>query len=181
MTMPRNEVLNELLKLVSTPHTVITTVVLAAAGDYVAGDVMSQKVTSGGLAWAFPGMAKVKGGSGVIEKAIALCSTTALTPRLSLYLFNELPTSDLDDNDPTTAVIAADKDYYQGKIDFPSMEDLGSGMSDSIATPNTSGNLPLAYMCRSSNNLYGILHTRDGISGEAAGMTMTIILQVRQD
>jgi len=58
------------------------------------------------------------------------------------------------------------------------MEDLG-GDSESVVTPSTSGNLPLAFTCAAGDTaLYGTLVTRDAITGETAGDDMTIRLVV---
>ncbi len=157
--------------------TVSTKKTLAAAGDYSAEDVLSESATNtAGTDWDFVGIAKVLGGGGYITKAIALCSTTALTPRLALYLYNTAPTSELDDNAGNAAVSTTDATSYVGRIDFPAMEDLG-GVSEAVVTPATTGNSLLSFNCTSADsNLYGILVTRDAITGEAAGMTMTVIL-----
>jgi hypothetical protein len=157
--------------------TVLVRKTLDAASNYDAEDVLSEDDDSNeGTCWTFTGVGKSKGAGGYITKAVALCSTTGLTPRLTLYLFKNTPTSELDDNAANTAVIAGDRDNYIGRIDFPAMEDLG-GYSEALATPNTAGNLPLAFNCDADDNsLYGVLVTRDAISGEAASMTMTIKL-----
>ncbi len=144
---------------------------LAAAGDYAAEDVLSESATLGS-AWLFQGLPAI----GRITKAQAICSITALTPRLTLYLFRGLPTSALNDNVANTALLHADLSKYIGKIDFTGMEDLG-GDSESIVTPSTSGNLPLDYETE-DNSLWGVLVTRDAITGEVAGMSMTIRLTV---
>ncbi len=157
--------------------TVSTTKTLAAAGNYAAEDVLSEDADNGeGTDWDFASIGKNNGSGGYITQAVALCSTTALTHRLTLYLFREPPTSELDDNSANTAVLAADKLNYVGRIDFPAGEDLG-GMSEAVVTTSTSGNLPLAFNCASDDrNLYGVVVTRDAITEEAAGMTLTISL-----
>ena len=156
---------------------------LASAGDYAAGDVMSDSATGGaGTAMSFTGIAKTKGAGGYITKASILCSTTALTPKLTLFLFNAVPTCELDDNAANTAVVAADQASYVGHIDFPAMEDIGTGMSQTLATPSTYGNLPLAFNCAyNSNILYGVIVTRTAITGEAASMTLRINLTTEWD
>ena len=148
---------------------------LAAAENYAAEDVMCENVSTG-VAWTFAAVVGQAGAGGWITKAHALWETTALTPRLTLYLFNAAPTTELDDNKANAAPAFADLSQYVGKIDFPAMEDLG-GMSESLATPSTSGNLPLAFRCASDGtSLIGILVTRDAIAGEAAGESLTIRL-----
>lgn len=153
---------------------------LAAAGDYAAEDVMCEHATTG-VAWTFAGVAKVNGGTGYITKAHALWETTDLTPRLTLYLFNAAPTTELDDNKANAAPAFADLAQYVGKIDFPAMEDLG-GMSEALSVPSSSPpSLPLAFECASgADDLIGILVTRDAITGEVATKSMTIRLTVEQ-
>uniref|UniRef100_A0A6M3IQ23 Putative tail protein n=1 Tax=viral metagenome TaxID=1070528 RepID=A0A6M3IQ23_9ZZZZ len=152
---------------------------LAATGNYIIGDVLSENESTG-TAWTFSDAVKQNGCSGEITKAQAICETTSLAPRLTLYLFTTVPTSQLNDNAPNTALLHADLASYIGKIDFPPMEDLG-GDSETIATPSTYGNLPLAFTCASgANDLYGILVTRDAITGESAGDDITINLTIEQ-
>jgi len=156
---------------------ILVTKALAAAGDYAAEDVMCEDATTG-VAWTFSEAAKRNGGTGFIHQAIVLCETTNLTPRLTLFLFNATPTTELDDNKANAAPANADIAKYVGRIDFPAMSDLG-GDSCAIATPSTSGNLPLAFECATdADDLIGILVTRDAITGETAGDDMTVILYV---
>ncbi len=156
---------------------------IAAAGDYAVEDVVSDSVANGtGTAISFTSIGKNKGASGYITKAIILCSVTALTPRFTLFLFRNTPTCELDDNAANTAVLAADQGDFVGSIDFPAMEDLGTGMSQAIATPNTSGNLPLEFNCDADDDtLYGVLVTRDAITGESVNMTVRIFLSAEWD
>ena len=160
--------------------TISTTKALESAVAYSAEDVLSETDTaSAGTDWDFDAVGKVNGGTGYIVKAQAICETTAVTPRLTLYLFNTAPTSELDDNAANTALLHADLANYIGKIDFPAMEDLG-GDSESVASPSTSGNLPLAFNCASADDaLYGILVTRDAFTNTATN-DMTIKLTVEQ-
>ena len=154
--------------------TVSVTRTIAAAGDYAAEDVVSDS-TSAGTAMTFS-IGKNKGAGGYITKAGVLCSVTALTPRFTLYLFNNTPTSNLNDNAANAAPVTADRASYIGKIDFPATEDLG-GNSEVLITPSTIGNLPLAFNCDEDDaSLYGILVTRDAITGESANMTIVVTL-----
>ena len=158
--------------------TITTTKALASAVAYAAEDVLSEHAKTG-TDWDFDTAGKVNGGTGYIVKAQAICETTAVIPRLTLYLFNTAPTSALNDNVANTALLHADLAKYIGKIDFPAMEDLG-GDSESIASPSTYGNLPLAFNCASADDaLYGILVTRDVFTNTATN-DMTIKLVVEQ-
>lgn len=153
-----------------------TTKTLAATTDYAAEDVMND---AGSTAWVFKNVVENSYGAGYIVSARVLISTTDLSPRLTLYLFSATPTSALADNAANTTLLAADLQLYIGKIDFPGLEDLG-GFSEALVTPSTYGNLPLAFSLADAGNknLYGILVTRDAITGEAANMTGTVHLMV---
>jgi len=142
---------------------------LEAAVAYGIGDVLSESDTpAAGTAWTFAAIASVDGGTGYIVKAHVISETTAIVPRLTLFLFSALPTCELDDNAANTALLHADLISYVGKIDFPAMEDLGTGDSEALATPGTYGNLPLAFQCAAgADDLYGVLVTRDAFTQTA--------------
>jgi len=161
--------------------TVTTTKALESASAYTAGDVLSESDTaSAGTDWDFDSVGKVNGGTGYIVRANAICETTNVTPRLTLFLFNTAPTCELDDNAANTALLHADLAGYIGKIDFPAMEDLGTGDSESLASPSTYGNLPLAFNCASGDDaIYGVLVTRDAFTNTATN-DMTIKLVIEQ-
>ena len=141
---------------------------LAAAADYAAEDVLSESATDGaGTAFKF----NIGKGLVRLTKAIAFCSVTALTPRVTLYLSNSPPTSEKDDNAANTAPSHADWQIFEGQLDFLGMEDLGGG-SSSVITVGTYGNLPLDVVAGVDGYIYGIAVTRDAITGEAAGMLL---------
>ncbi len=162
-----------------TQKTVSVTKACAAAGDYAAEDVLSESAAAG-TAWTFAAVARENGASGYVVKAHVICETTALTPRLRLFLFNAAPTCNLNDNVANDALVHADEANYVGYIDFPAMNDVG-GDSEAIATPSTSGNLPLAFTCATAaDDLIGVLVTRDAITGETATDDYIIKLTVEQ-
>ena len=159
--------------------TVSVTKACAAAGDYAAEDVLSESA-SAGTTWLFSDVVDENGRAGCIVKAQAICETTALTPKLVLFLFNAAPTCETDDNKANTALVHADLAKYVGRIDFPAMADIG-GDSESTAALNTAGNLPIYFECSGiANDLYGVVATIDAITGEAATQDLTIILTVEQ-
>lgn len=148
---------------------------VAAVGDYAAEDVLSESA-SAGTAWSWAAT-KLKGGFGYISKAQVICEVTGLTPALTLYLFKDTPTCNLNDNVANTALLHADLDNYIGKIDFPAMEDLGTGDSETLATPGTYGNLPLSFVCAlDDTTIYGVLVTHGAITDETADMEISINL-----
>jgi len=159
--------------------TVSVTKALASATAYHAGDVLCENATTG-VPYTFAAIAKVNGGTGYIVKAHAICETTAVTPQLTLFLFNATPTSELRDHAANTALLHADLANYIGKIDFMAMEDLGTGDSEAVATPSTTGNLPLAFECATAaDDLIGILVTRVAFTNTATN-DMTLRLTAEQ-
>jgi hypothetical protein len=148
--------------------------IIAAASAEEAEDVVSEHATA-----ATPWIFDMKSNSGSIEKAIVAIQTTALTPRLTLYLLNRWPSCALGDDVANTCPILADLPYYVGSINFPATEDLGTATSNAIATASTYGNLPLPYYT-SDKKLYGVLVTRDAVTITAADR-LTIKLQIRRD
>ena len=158
--------------------TISVTKAIGAATDYAAEDVLSSGST--GAAWTFAAIFRANNTGGYITKAVVSCETTAQTPRLTLYLFNAAPTCNLHDNVANTAVVHADIAKYVGKIDFPALSDLG-GNSEAIATPSTTGGLPLwVDAAAAADDLIGILVTRDAITGESAGDDYVIKLTCEQ-
>lgn len=134
-----------------------------AASGHSVEDVISESATVG-TAFEFTGMANKRGGAGEILEAQVFLQTTALAPRLTLYLFSVVPTSALNDNVANTAVLLADLPTYIKKIDFLATEDLG-GVSETLVSQSTYGNLPIHYVCDgNSTSLYGILVTRDAVT-----------------
>jgi len=157
------------------PYEEIVIKSMAAAGNYAAEDVLCGNATTG-QPWLFTNMALQPGGWGRIIQAQAFWETTALTPRITIYLYNKLPTCELRDNVGNTGPLAADLPFYRGKIDLTALEDLG-GMSETIITPSTYGNAPLYYKCDNSlTYLYGVVVTRDAVTDEAATAKMHIRL-----
>jgi len=160
----------------------VTKALDASAGAYAANDVLSEDDTNGqGTDWDFDGVGRTNGAYGLVIGAIAISESESVTPRLTLFLFNAAPTSELDDNAANTAPDAADLAKVVGRIDFPAMDSLGTTDSLAVATPNTpASNLPLPFKCASGDDaLYGILVTRDAFT-QTAGDDMTIILLVEQ-
>ena len=154
-------------EIIGLVKTVSVTKAVAAAGNYTAEDVISESA-SVGTSWVFTNIARNMGAGGYITRAQVICETTAQIQRLTLYVFKAVPTSALNDNVANTAVLHADTGNYIGRIDFPALEDLG-GDSETVATPSTYGNLPLAFICAAaSRTLWGVLVTRDSFTNETA-------------
>ena len=172
------EILEAIINLKRNSIVTIDSQNLAATTDYAAKDVLSNSATAG-RSFAFDNAVRKKGGTGTIEKAIAYCSVTGLTPRITLYLFNAKPTGTLNDNAANNSPVLADHPSFEGQIDFLAAEDLGGG-STSVVTVGTYGNLALPFHC-AEKTLYSIAVTRDAITGEVAGMVLSFKLQIKWD
>jgi hypothetical protein len=152
---------------------------LANATAYAAGDVISEHASTG-TAWAFSDITQGNGLGGWITKAW-IQTTTAFTAELTLLLFAITPTSELDDNLANTGPIVADTEEFIGAISFPALRDLGTGQSYTVATPNTSGGLPLRFNCEDGDNaIYGIL-VAEGAFTPGSAQVITIELTVDQE
>lgn len=157
------------------PAISVTKAVVAAA-NYDAEDVISESATVG-TTWDFKDLLPTAGSKGYVVKAHVICETTSQTHILALYLFSKLPTSVLNDNVANTALLHADLAFYIGRIDFPLLSENG-GDSETVATPSTAGNLPLAFELEDgADTIYGILVTTEAVAGESAGDDYTIRLQ----
>lgn len=174
------DVLNDIKDLAHQPKLKVVQahkILVGGASDIL--DILSESTTVG-THWGFAGVAKKNGGSGYIVKAHALLQSTAKTPRLVIFLFTQTPTCVLNDNAVNTALKFEDRHIYVGKIDLPAMEDIGTGVSEAVATPSTVGNLPLAFKCASdSSGLYGVVATRDVVTPTALD-ELSIRLTVEQ-
>lgn len=159
---------------------VTNTQAVAAAENYGVNDVLSSNVTTG-VAWNFADVVSAVGRSGYITKAQITVETTAQAHKLTLFLFDAVPTSELDDNKVNTGPSDTDRPNYLGKIDFPALESLGAGNSDTVATPSTAGNLPFAFTCAVADvDLYGILVTRDAFTNETPTDDYVITLSIEE-
>ena len=146
---------------------------LAAASQYHAEDVVSETATNTeGTDWDFD-----FGGTGYITKGTIMSETTAVTPRITLFLFSAPPTCELDDHAASTCPLNADAANFLGYIDFPATMDLGTGCSVAVATPSTTGNLPISF---DSPIVYGVAVTRDAFT-QTATDDLHIILTADMD
>lgn len=142
--------------------------VIAAAGDYAAGDVLNNSAVTG-LPWIFS-VGRAAGGGILIQKVLVTCSVAALVPRFRLYLFNALPTVLQADN-AAFLLDADDRNAYIGYIDLPAMQTSGSS-----EISWAEADLQWIGVTGAATTLWGVLQTLDGITNESAGMTMDIYL-----
>ena len=154
----------------------------AGLAAYGANDVIGASTAASGTTTAFAAVARENGGSGYITEARISVGTSILTPRLTMLLFNATPVGGTTgDNTPNTMVAGTDLGSYQGQIDWPALDNIGTGgESMAIATPSTIGNLPLGFVCASgADDLYGVIVTRDGVTA-GTNVTTRVDLTIEQ-
>jgi len=162
--------------------TISVTKAIEAKGDYAAEDVLSSATATGSATpWTFSAIFRANGTGGYITKAVIKSESTAsLAFRPTMYLYNVTPTGAMGDNEANTNPTYADQAKFVGQIDWPAFSDLG-GMSTSIATPSTPGNLPLwVDAATAADDLFGILVTRDAEANETAGDYFIVELTLEQ-
>lgn len=146
---------------------------VAAAGNYTAGDIVSDSASNGvGTAWEFTQMAPGSGFPGIIYKADITCDEDSVTASYRLHLFSASPSTatELDDNAAKT-FDNDDRANYLGAITFPAMVDEGEMSRAQIE------GLTFGYWCgQSGTSLYGVLEDLSGETNETAGMTITMTL-----
>lgn len=150
--------------------------ILAAAGDYSAGDILSDAVADGtgtAITFTFPeGVALSE--ELIVTHATLTASVDALVPRVDLDLFDANPSSsELDDN-AAASVAAADREEFIGTINFPALADRGA-----IAVAETTCYIPFR-LADGTRAIRGIARTVDAFTNESASMTITIRLFVER-
>jgi len=149
---------------------------------YAANEVVAEsETTDDDEPMTFDAVARANGGYGYIVGATVISETPSITPRLTIYLFNAVPTGcNLLDNVANTAPDWVDQAKYIGKLDFPAMESLGTSESNATIGPSTVGGCPHAFKCASADDaIYGVIVTRDAFT-QGAGKDLTVILLVEQ-
>ena len=153
-----------------------------ASGAYTAEDVVSENITiaTGATPWVFKNVVRKNGGAGIIHDAFIMAQTTAIASWFSLFLHKGHPTCELGDAVPNTAFIIGDIDIAVVRIDFSASDDIGTGMSETLATPSTVGRLPKAFVCaEDSKDLQGVLAIKNAVD-LADSTALRIVLMIEQ-
>ncbi len=100
--------------------------------------------------------------------------------RYELLLFTTAPTGALNDNAPNDNPLLGEIEEYRGRISFPqSRADGATVATTTLASPSTTGGLPLFYKCSSSDvALFGVLITLDAYT-QTATDDIRIYLYIR--
>ena len=151
----------------------------ANANAHAAGDVLSETDTAGaGTPWVFKNAAKVSGGSGYIVQADVNIEPELQTHRIALQVYTKYPTCELDDNAAVNSPNPVDASSFVGEILLPALGSRGAN-SFAVATPSTTGNLPLAFKCATgSRDLYIVAIAVDATTHTATEeMAVTLLIE----
>ena len=143
-------------------------------------DVFSESAGSG-TAWPVDAVVPDGGAGGQIVKAMVACDDTNIVPVMTMYLTNVTPTGVLNDNvGNTNPVSATESDNYQGRLDWPAMQDLG-GMSESVLT-SADTKLPLHFTTAAGDDaLYGVLVVRSAAHTPTSAAKIRVTLTIEPD
>lgn len=143
--------------------------VIAAAGDYTAGDVLNDSTTAP-HAWVLPSIARLTGAGILVQKVLVTSSVAAMVPRLRLHVFSAVP-SVLQNDNAAFLLDADDRAIYLGYVDLPAMQTSGSS-----EISWAEADLQWIAATNGSANLYFVMQTLDSFTNESAGMTMDVFV-----
>lgn len=155
----------------------------ASIGAYAVNDVVNDTdCCTTATCWTLEDAARVVGGGGYIVGAIAVSESENVTPALTVFLFNAVPTAGgdtgLTDNSANVSPDSGDLDKFIGKVDFNAMESLGTTDSHANISPSTP--LPIPFKCiDGSKDLSFIVVTRT-IFTQTATDELTFIFEIEQ-
>ncbi len=161
-----------LAKLVQPVRFTTTRLTAAAAGDYAAGDVMSQNVTDTlGTCLILPNFVVNPGDTGTVTAIRARCSEDAVLVTLRLFCFNAMPLPleiEMDDNIAFNFKTAEGQNKFVGSILLNPFVDRGTSTSTS-----DNPNLFEPMKCASgSTTLFVLPALETAEANETAGMTI---------
>lgn len=143
---------------------------VAAAGDYVAGDMISNSATAASAtAWKLK-MGRDAGDAGHITSVWVSASVDSLTTAPHVYLFAREPdrTDTPFTDNAAFAIGARALEYYCGRITLPGLRDDGS-VSHAMTT-----NLQHPYRTDDAGYLWAILVASTAEANESANMTVLL-------
>ena len=150
---------------------VVARLTATAAGDYGAGDVVSNSATdTAGVAVELPNIARKAGDVVTVFRVYAICDEDSITTRLRLHFFDQAPLAaevEMDDNAPFTLTTLAGAEKSRGYIDLPAFADKGA-FSEAQANQ-----LQEDFACHPfSTTLFFVVESLDAEANETAGMKL---------
>lgn len=140
---------------------------VTSAATYAAGQVVGSLMT-------LTGMARVSGGSGLIQEVLVRCKTAQSTAQLDLVLFNANPTASTFTNAAALAINAADLSKVMAVIPLTDWKSLGT---QSIAQAVQQAR---AYKLASGTSGFGVLVARSAIT-LASTSDLEVVTKAIQD
>lgn len=157
------------------PRKSSATKTILAAGNYSAGDALSESATdNAGTAFEFAGIAPRHGFPFTLRAAQQQCSEDAVAARIRWHLFNQNPLAaevEMDDNVAFSIKTAAGAAKYVGFIDMPALADLGTIPSAGQATQ-----LDMMVDPANGDTLWAVPQTLDDEANESGSMTLSLTL-----
>lgn len=146
---------------------------IAAAGDYAAGDIISDDAdNTEGTSIAFDPAIRYDADEGVVTHVIVTCSVDALVVPTDLDIFDSVPdASELDDN-AAASIAVADRSRLAGTVSLPAFTDRGA-----ISVAEANCYIPVKFLS-GSKALRAIHRAFLAFTNESAGMTITYRLFV---
>ena len=146
----------------------------AAAGDYAAGDVLSNSATDGvGRSIYVPSLTRLAGGTPIVMNVVATCNEDAVAFSLRLHFFRVSPVAadvEMDDNVPFDAAkLVGAVDNWAGSILLNAFVDRGT----SIATSETFDIRQIFRCAPHDNGLWMVVTAETGEANETAAMRLT--------
>ena len=145
----------------------------AAAGDYAAGDVLSNSATDGvGRSIYVPSLTRLAGGTPIVMNVVATCNEDAVAFSLRLHFFRVSPVAadvEMDDNVPFDAAkLVGAVDNWAGSILLNAFVDRGT----SIATSETFDIRQIFRCAPHDNGLWMVVTAETGEANETAAMRL---------
>ena len=144
---------------------------IANASAHGAGDYLNDTTAQ---SWVLKNAAREKGGSLYITKFQVIAQPESQTFRTAWQVFTRAPITALTDNGAAASPVVSDEQFFEDEIAVPALLSRGAG-SYAVATPSTTGNLPMAVTCLpGSRDLY-----LAGITLDATTFTATERLTIK--
>ncbi len=116
---------------------------VGSANNHDAGDYINDAVAK---SWVLKNIAREPGGSVYITNFKITTEVEGQSFRTAWQVFSREPITALTDDAAATSPAPSDEQFFQGEIAPPALLARGDA-SYTVATPSTTGNLPMAFTC----------------------------------
>lgn len=165
-----NKIIELLLKQSPEAAEAFARIILPAAGDYAAGDVLSGAVT-GGKATRLDGLARTPGAPFYISKAIVTTSVAAFATGIRLWVFSGEPVASTINDNVALTIAASDRPLLQGVITLSAAINAGG-----ISFLENDADRKLVIPSPDDTGIWVIVQAIAAETGETANMALDITL-----